>query len=366
MSNQENGDTTSGKSRLGGIKRVAKWLIVLLVAFGLWQTISGAREELAAQREAIRQHVAELDEKIENSPDSMQRANLQAERDRLLGQDPDFTRLHWRWIALAGLVYSIALLCPALFFHQTLIHMNQSPLAMESIAAHLLGHLGKYVPGKAMVVVMRVSAIAGPNVQVGAATVAAFIETLVMMAVGGTVGGIIVTCLQLESWVTWLAVGLVVCTAVPTLPPVFRPIVARIAKTKIGSGKGLDPARIDWKIMSAGWAWMIPMWGGIGLSFLLLILAVPGGVSQGEVSGTSYLLATAAISLAMVAGFISLLPGGAGVRELVLTTLLAPMIGVAPALAAAVLARIVFLVTEVVIGLLIVGARKRRAVPDGT
>jgi uncharacterized membrane protein YbhN (UPF0104 family) len=55
----------------------------------------------------------------------------------------------------------------------------------------------------------------------------------------------------------------------------------------------------------------------------------------------------AAIALAMVAGFVSLLPGGAGVRELTLALILGPVVGQSQALLAAILARGVFLVVEV-------------------
>ena len=61
-----------------------------------------------------------------------------------------------------------------------------SPIALgPALRAYLVSHLGKYVPGKAMVVVMR----AGMSVPFGArgatAAIATFYETLVMMASGG-------------------------------------------------------------------------------------------------------------------------------------------------------------------------------------
>ncbi len=52
-------------------------------------------------------------------------------------------------------------------------------------------------------------------------------------------------------------------------------------------------------------------------------------------------------TLSVVAGFVSMLPGGAGVRELVVTLVLAPTIGSAPALAVAVWMRLVSLAAEI-------------------
>ena len=64
----------------------------------------------------------------------------------------------------------------------------QAPLLLRQgrpYGAYLVSHLGKYVPGKAMVVVM----CAGMSVPFGAgaatAAIATFYETLVMMASGG-------------------------------------------------------------------------------------------------------------------------------------------------------------------------------------
>ena len=60
-------------------------------------------------------------------------------------------------------------------------------------------------------------------------------------------------------------------------------------------------------------------------------------------------LLTATVGLAMVAGFLSLIPGGLGVRDWILMTLLAPQYGAQLAVVSAVLLRIVWLLSEVVV-----------------
>jgi len=52
------------------------------------------------------------------------------------------------------------------------------------------------------------------------------------------------------------------------------------------------------------------------------------------------------VGLAVVAGFLSLIPGGLGVRDTILMTLLAPTWGPTVAIISAVLLRLVWLVTE--------------------
>ena len=60
-------------------------------------------------------------------------------------------------------------------------------------------------------------------------------------------------------------------------------------------------------------------------------------------------LLTATVGLAMVAGFLSLIPGGFGVRDWVLMTLLEPHYGARVALVSAILLRIVWLLSELLV-----------------
>ena len=57
----------------------------------------------------------------------------------------------------------------------------------------------------------------------------------------------------------------------------------------------------------------------------------------------------AACAFCLVAGFLSLIPGGFGVREWILTAILGPMLGAAPAFSVAVLLRLVWLFAELIL-----------------
>lgn len=329
------------------------------MVLGLYRTIDVARRQLADQQMRVRSEIADLDAKIAAATSSEQKEVLRAEREQRKRQMPDLWAVDWKMLLLAAAFYLLGLLPPAIYFHQTLVHMKQQPRAIDSISGHVLGHVGKYVPGKAMVVVLRVAAVAGPQVRPAVATVAVFIETLVMMAVGGTIAGILMLGLKMPDWIRLLAVGLAVCASLPTVPPLFQMVVDRIARMKLGADKGLEQVKITWGLMLRGWCWSLLNWSLIGASFTCLLAAAPGTLAD-QLSVQDYLTATAAISLAMVAGFVSLLPGGAGVRELVITTVLAMRFGMVPALVAAILARLVFLIVELMIGgLLWFGKRKK-------
>lgn len=306
-------------------------------------------DQLALQQTAIRSQVTDLESKLKSATNASETESLQQQRRELLRQQPTMENIRWPRALAASVVYCISLLPAAIFFYQVLVHMKQKPSFIAAVRAHILGHMGKYVPGKAMVVILRTGAITGPDVRASVAVVAAMIETLLMMAVGGTLAGVLVVGLQLPPWITALAIGLAACASIPTLPPIFSSIVQRIADSKLGSGKGLADAGIDWHLISRGWGWMLAMWLAIGFSFALLIQSVPG-VDPQQFAVRDYLLAIATIALAMVAGFVSLLPGGAGVRELVVSAVLAPRFGIVPALVAAILARLIFLAVDVISG----------------
>ena len=83
----------------------------------------------------------------------------------------------------------------------------------------------------------------------------------------------------------------------------------------------------------------------IGASFACLVNSIPGGAPKFS-TAIVFAASVASIALAMVVGFASLLPGGAGVRELTLAVVLAPVIGNSQALLAAILARLLFIVVE--------------------
>ncbi len=64
-------------------------------------------------------------------------------------------------------------------------------------------------------------------------------------------------------------------------------------------------------------------------------------------------LLLASVTLAVVLGFASLIPGGLGVREWVLNELLSPQLGYVAAFAGTIIVRLVWLVTEVVISIIL-------------
>jgi hypothetical protein len=239
----------------------------------------------------------------------------------------------------------------------------------ETLRAYYIGHLGKYVPGKAMVVVLRAGLIHGRGLPAGLAAASVFVETLTMMAVGAVLAAAMLAVrLRDERLLFWGAIALAVAAGVPTLPPIFRRLlrVARVGRCSPRVVGRDDPAvaakieRLGWGTLGVGWVTMLLTWLGLAASLWMTMraLALPAPGLFDDLA--AYL---AAVSLAMVAGFLSLIPGGLGVRDVILVKLLVRLFHCSPAEAALAsgLLRLVWLVSELIVsGMLYVGRVKRR------
>lgn len=391
--------------RTAGWMRWAKRLIAVLVVVGLLLAAKDAVERWQTEVAAVQIRAHALDEKllateppvIDQLPDqdsvdssSADRQSLMEERTRLLQSLPTWQNVSLGSIILAAMFYAIGLLPPACVLHGALRGFHVPCSLMRATAAQLLGHAGKYIPGKAMVVVLRVSAVVStsntaslpavmgdtPSRQllIGRATTCVFFETLLMMSVGGALAGCLMWSTPLPQWVKWAASFMAVAACIPTLPPVMRRVIALVSKRRdrsrsvesAGGATGGETrsdesasastaaadvsSAITWPRLMSGWAWSLLSWCLIGLSFACVMKAIPAynGLPVGHELLT---VATAAISLGMVLGFASLLPGGAGVREWVTLIVLGTVTDPTHALLCVITARILFIVVESILAL---------------
>lgn len=276
----------------------------------------------------------------------------------------DFSlQLRPAWLLLAGGLYLAGLLPAWMFWHRTLRAMGQSPRWGDTLRAYFIGHLGKYVPGKAMVVVLRVGLLRGRGADAKAAAVSVVYETLTMMAVGAFLAAaLLAVWFKDQTFFALIALGLASVAVVPTLPPVFR----RLAKM---AGIGRDDAKMLDRLdqlgpgsLAFGWLTIALGWTLMGLSLWATLRGL--GILDGDGQPPDLLrqlpLCVAAVSLAMVAGFLSLIPGGALVRESILIGLM-PRAGFAKAdiVVAAVALRLIWLAAELAISAVLYAWRRR-------
>jgi uncharacterized membrane protein YbhN (UPF0104 family) len=360
--------------------RIAKWLIAVLVVIGLTWASRSAVHQWQEQKRIVQDAIDALQESIQAEPDVSKRNRLISQKKALQSAVPSLENLRWWRIGLAATLYAVGIFVPGFVLHQALGSLGEHPRRSTSIAAQLLGHAGKYVPGKAMVIVLRAGALSQENVSVKRATVAVFMDTLLMMAVGAAVAGVVICWLPVPDWMIWAAIFMAIAASLPTLPPVLTRVASFVSKTKPSDQNNDQNSDLDdapnesatgkaapatpsgsMKFFFIGWVFSLVSWLLIGAAFTALVTAIPVAKVASLESGENVLprveephslhlcaVSTAAIGLAMVVGFASLLPGGAGVRELVLTTVLSTTIGISHALLAAIAARLLFIIVEAI------------------
>jgi uncharacterized membrane protein YbhN (UPF0104 family) len=271
------------------------------------------------------------------------------------------------WLVAAGLLYAIGLVPMAWFWHRALAALGQPAPWPAALRAYFLGHLGKYVPGKAMAVVLRVAEVRKWITSIRLAIVALLLETLTMMAVGAFLATILSTwVLGLKPHLAAVGVGMAAAAGLPTLPP-FARWLARMGLARMKSDSQLEApassaaeisARLDGinlRLLAAGWVAASICWVLLGGSLWATLTAMS---AEGVVPLEDLPRLIAVVAFAVVGGFVSMLPGGLGARDVALMLLLAPVYGKGNSLVAAVLLRLVWLVTEVVVcGILYIAAR---------
>ncbi|MBN1912117.1 MAG: flippase-like domain-containing protein [Pirellulales bacterium] len=264
------------------------------------------------------------------------------------------------WLLLAGVIYPVGLLPAALFWKYVLGRLGQKARLVETLRAYYIGHLGKYVPGKAMVVVLRTGLIRSHRVDTSLAAVSVFFETLTMMSVGAFLAtGVLAVGFREQGYLCLVALGLMVAAGLPILPPVFRRLVRLTGVGRSNPAVSEQLAGLGWGTFLLGVVAMTLVWCLLATSLWAVLRAM--NVPESDLVSHGPLL-LACVSLAMVAGFLSLIPGGAGVRELILAELMVPHFGDVVAVASAVLLRLVWLGGELVLsGVLFVSGLTRSA-----
>lgn len=340
-------------------KRIAKWAfrLVVLAAVAIfgWRAFQKAQSDFAAQQANLASEIAGLRAELDDPAlaDDAKRSSI--ERIAALeAQRFGFDRIGYGWmLASAGLF--VLGMSPAYFvWRQSLREMGEPTPIYPTLRAYYVSQVGKYVPGKALVVVIRAALIRPFGVGIVPAVIASFVETLGLMAAGAAWAGALILLFAGDDWpLALLAVSLMLGTGVPTLPPIFRRIVGFLLRKRPQAEVAPYLAGIDWRLTAVSWLSFTVSWWALGASMGALLLAFPGTPSTaGEVAALMPLL-VATTALALVAGFLSLLPGGALVRELIVIALLGSAIGEFKAVCVAIAMRIVWLATEfLVAGLL--------------
>jgi len=253
-----------------------------------------------------------------------------------------------------------AVIPPAIYWWLTLLNFQYAVPFFSTQAIYAAGGLGKYVPGKAMVLVLRSGAMQRHGVPISTSIVSIFVETLTSLAVGGALGALTLAALNPPAWLLAMAILAASLSLLPTMPPVFRRLLAVLVRYRQLRLPNQLATAMSWRLVASGWLLIALGWLLMGSSLWLLCEAIRQSMAAEPLADTAvavsslrlWWISVAASCLGFVIGFLSMLPGGAGVREVVVMMLLVPAIGYAPALAAAVLYRLSTLMAELIMAII--------------
>ena len=262
--------------------------------------------------------------------------------------------LNWWWLALAGGTAVAAWLPSAWYWRKLLSTLGPAPPWPQLLRAYYCGHLGKYLPGKAAVIVIRAALLKQSGISASSAAVTVTVESAAYMWTGAMLA-ILLSPLIAPHWPgmpgssaaqpVLRAVLFVVVLAggVAGLAVLVRSYerVARLVKTKneaSESQRGFLRTSLGGALAFLA-AWWIQ---GLVLGFTIL------GIAPEKASPGDWPFWTASAAVALVGGFIAVFtPGGLGVREGLLMELLAGPLGPRDAVVVAVVLRGVALAGEI-------------------
>ncbi len=268
----------------------------------------------------------------------------------------------WRpgWLIAAGMAYAAGW-APSVWFWRAMMHeLGGHMSTLEAARAYYCGHLGKYVPGKATVLVIRSALVRNRGLSMAQAALTVTIETLVMMGAGLAVAVALAPQLMSPARISqlpqWLQAGLstaiipplivlgLTAALLPVFAQVFSWLATRMTPADIVADRG--EVHVRPKLLAFGLAAFVGGWACHGLSLGLTIRAVGGDA----LDLTQWPLWMGSVSLATVVGFVAIFaPGGVGVREALLFETLQSQPGLTPqlAVAAALFLRVVWFLTEI-------------------
>lgn len=277
---------------------------------------------------------------------------------RDLHSNPDLWTLSVRpgWLAVSGILYILGLSFFGFFWIWLMRGLGQRVPLSVALRAYFVGLLGKYLPGKAWALLLRVALVRGPGIHAGSAAATAFYEVLTSMATGVLLAAAFLILetpgdcsagdwnslyglLRLEApndeesvrpALVLLSVVLLAVLGLPVLPGIFNRLLHRLSLPFRDIGAAPLPA-LGFHSLAGGLILSACGWLFLGASLAAGIEAVLARPPAWTWNYAGNLVAGLGVSY--VAGFVILVvPSGLGVREFFLTLFLVPLLSADSAL----------------------------------
>lgn len=230
----------------------------------------------------------------------------------------------WPWVAASAVAFMLGQIFFALHWRQILIGGGYHAPLFATVRAYCVGTLGKYIPGKAFVLVLRTGMMPqskGRRFEIGMAVT---YETFAAMAGAGALAAVAFFLFPTPLPIyTMTALGIAVGLHLALLPRVFEKLSKLVSvpfgqKGKVVSVAGWHPTALRWSPL------LLVAWLGSGMSLWALTQALAMQPLSGSLTDPmNVLFVVGTASFATAAGFLILfLPAGLGAREGLLAALL--------------------------------------------
>lgn len=266
--------------------------------------------------------------------------------------------IDWRWGGIAILGFSASMLTSAIVWRLLAWNMGNRSPTLPLLAAYTFSQMGKYIPGKVGLLLMRIERAGRFGMSAQTCTLSTLLENALYMISGALVGLLAIVRIVAildpgKRLLVWIAtVAAILFLGAACLPPVFYGLVNRLLKKM----KKPDVPRSEWlraPVLLLAVAGFIPCWlfGGVAL------WASTCAVHPIDLADAWWF--AGAYALSVIFGMVSLLPGGAGIREALslaaVTIQLTPVLGHDQAFllagVGAILQRLFQIIVEIVLGL---------------
>ncbi|QDU64386.1 hypothetical protein Pan216_52760 [Planctomycetes bacterium Pan216] len=260
-------------------------------------------------------------------------------------------RINVGWVALASLGYLVGFAIQGIPWFLVNRDWDLPVPFLRSERAYLVSHVGKYVPGKMMVIVIRYGLVSSLGIGFGTVFMTTLFETFITMASGSSAAIVCLLALPTPEGFAgafsshpWLILGIMgMCAGfLGVITPWGYQFFSKIVTAPFKDARVLADRRIRVATVLGAFAVGLVAWSVMGLSYLATLNAVlpePLGLEAWPMTITC-------VALSIVVGFLSMIPGQAGVRELILIEALKPVVGNLGAVAASLLFRVLTLFVE--------------------
>ena len=236
-------------------------------------------------------------------------------------------QVDWRYAPLGILGFCGAMLTSGLVWRWIAARMGDHHPTVPLLGAYTFSQMGKYIPGKVMLLLMRIERTGRVGMDARVCTLATLLENFIYLISGGLAGlaGLAAFSKELRVeghlWVLPACGVALVLLISATHPAIFYRLMN--AALKQFKRPPVDEAhRLRMPELLACVGMFLPCWGFGGLAFW-----ASGRCVAPMLPLSSVVVLMGAFALGVIIGMVSLLPGGAGIREAMMGFFLALELG---------------------------------------